>query len=119
MKKITISTLNKALKVGTLPVVLDRVGNGYAWRLPKAITGAGGPDHTVGMSHVYLCNWGRGSKKMEARFDLARRYLAQVSADSKVAYINLRWAMKLPNWGRFGALPELAQAMVRAGIITE
>ena len=119
MKKITISTLNKALKVGTLPVVLDRVGNGYAWRLPKAITPNGGPDHDVGMSHVYLCNWGGGSKKMKARFELARRYFAQVYDDSKVAYINLRWAMKLPNWGRFGALPELAQAMVRAGIITE
>jgi len=108
--------LQNALKVGTLPVALVRHGKGWAWCLPKKITKDGGIDHDAGLSNVFLCNWGKDGK-MASRFNLQSRYLAQVYADSEVGYIRLRWAMKLPNWGRFGALPELAQAMKRANLI--
>lgn len=116
MKQITIKDMDKALKVGTLPVQLVRSGRSYCWRLPKGITKDGGIDRSLGLSHVDLCDYGY-TTKMKARFNLASRYLAQVFPDSEVAYIRLNWVMKLPNWGRFGALPELTHAMRRAGLI--
>jgi len=116
MKTVTIRDMDKALKVGTLPVQLARSGRSYCWRLPRSITKDGGIDHSKGVSDVVLCDFGYASK-MKARFNLASRYLAQVFPDSEVAYIRLKWAMKLPNWDKFGALPELTHAMKRAGLI--
>ena len=114
---IKISTLNAALKFGTIPVLLVRTGNGYCWRLPKAVTKDGGIDHGVGMSHVELCGWGKQTK-MDARFSIASRFLAQVFKDSEIAFINPRHVMKHPNWASpYGGLVELASAMQRAGLI--
>ena len=116
MKHITIQDMDRALKVGTLPVQLVRSGRSYCWRLPKAITKDGGIDYALGLSPVDLCDYGHATK-MKARFNLASRYLAQVFPDSEIAYIRLKWAMKLPNWDKFGALPELTHAMKKAKLI--
>jgi hypothetical protein len=117
MKKLNISTMNAALKFGTFPVMLVRSGSGYCWRLPKAVTKNGGIDHAAGMSHVELCAWSRQTK-MDARFSICSRYLAQVSKDSEIAFINPRHVMKHPNWiSPYGGLVELAHAMQRAGLI--
>lgn len=114
---INISTMNAALKFGTIPVLLVRSGNGYCWRLPKVKTKDGGIDHAAGMSHVELCGWGKQTK-MDARLSLSSRFLAQVYKDSEVAFINPRHVMKMPNWhGPYGGLVELAYAMKRAGLI--
>ena len=45
---------------------------------------------------------------------LLTRYLA-TTYGSGVYYINLYWAKDMPNWaGKYGALPELASAILRA-----
>jgi hypothetical protein len=117
MNAITISDMNAALKVGTIPVQLVRRSNSYCWALPKAITKDGGIDRAAGLSTARLCDFGHASK-MKARFNVASRYLAQVFPDSEIAFINPRHVMKLPNWsGSFGGLPELTHAMKRAGLI--
>lgn len=55
---------------------------------------------------------------MDARFSICSRYLAQVSKDSEIAFINPRHVMKHPNWiSPYGGLVELAHAMQRAGLI--
>jgi hypothetical protein len=117
MKNITISDMNAALKVGTIPVQLVRRNGSYCWALPKAITKNGGIDHAAGLSGANLCDFGHEGK-MRARFNVASRFLAQVYPDSEVAYINPRHVMKMPNWtGPFGGLPELTRAMINAGLI--
>lgn len=45
---------------------------------------------------------------------LATRYLATVHPRLNVAYVNLDWARRLPNWaGEVGALTELSAAILR------
>lgn len=98
----------KARKIGTLPLIIHR-GKAY---LPQDISPTGSP---LRRSKVTLCNWPR-SKGESIRLALTSRYLAQTHSD--VAFVNLRYAAKLPNWpAPFGALPELANAMERAGLL--
>lgn len=111
----SITELAKALKVGTIPCAIVRDGRtGWCLKLPKKITRNGGIEE---LSDVKLLNFGNFSK-MRCRMEAISRYLALAYPDSEVVYINLRNAMKMPNWGgRFGALPELARAMKKASLI--
>lgn len=110
--------MNAALKFGTIPVQLVRRRGSYCWALPKAKTKDGGIDQSAGLSQVNLCDFGGNTTKARARLSIASRYLAQVFSNSDTAYINPRYAMKLPNWsGPYGGLPELTHAMKRAGLI--
>lgn len=113
--KGTVALINKALKVGTLPLVFKRVKGNWVAVVPAKISNDGAPEE---LSGVTLLDWSRtGLRRL--RHDAAGRYLAQVFEDSMVCYVNLRWAMKLPNWAGtpYGALRELANAMRRAGLI--
>lgn len=111
----SIARLNQALKIGHLPCQISRDGKkSWCLRLPKKITKDGGIEE---LSDVKVLNFG-GFSKMRLRMESVRRYMAQAYPDSEVVYIDLRWAMKMPNWvGPYGALPELAGAMHRAGLI--
>jgi hypothetical protein len=110
---MNILELQAALEIGQLPVTLKKVKGEWCAVVPSVITKNGGVEKE---SHVTLCSYAGSLRRL--RFILATRYLAQVYEDSMCAFINLRWALKLPNWGgRFGALPELANAMKRAGLI--
>jgi hypothetical protein len=117
MKSNRIALFAAALKIGTLKLKFKRTRSGWAAFVPSKQTPSGDIDT---LSEVKLCDFGtsfhQGTLK-RLRFNVASRYLAQVFEDSDCCHINLRWAMKLPNWGRFGALPELAHAMKRAGLI--
>lgn len=100
----SVLQIQKALRVHTLPVRIKRVSGGYRAELPSKIDANGN-----------CVEW---SGLMQCRFDLARRYLAEVYEDSEIAFINLRDAMKTPLFtNRFGALQELSHAMQRAGLI--
>lgn len=109
-----IRRLNAALKIGVLPLAFKRVRGNWCAIVPSRIEKDGSINT---LSQVRLLDWPRQGIR-SLRFDAASRYFAQVYPDSTVAYVNLRWAMKLPNWcGPYGALPELAEAMHRAGLI--
>lgn len=112
--KHDIALYSKALKVGTLPLVFKKTKWGWAAFLPSKLGADGSPDH---VSNIKVCDFSNMTLR-RLRFTVASRYLAQVYEDSMVCFINLRWALKLPNWGgRFGAIPELSVAMKRAGLI--
>lgn len=112
---ISPALLAAALKIGTLPCAVARDGNSYCLRLPSLITRDGGIE---ALSPVKLLNFGYMSK-MRVRMESISRYEAQAYPDSEVVYIQPRLAMKSPRWGsRFGALPELAHAMKKAGLIS-
>ena len=114
MRTYDMRRMAAALKIGTLPLVLKRVRGNWCAVVPSAIDSTGAP---VSLSNVCLLDWPRQGLR-SLRFDAASRYHAQVYQDSMTVFVNLRWAMKLPNWtGRFGALPELSDAMHRAGLI--
>lgn len=105
--------MNAALRIGWLPLVFKRTRGSWAAFVPSRIDTDGAP---VEVSNVAVCDFNCTLRRL--RFTVASRYGAQVFEDSMVCHINLRWAMKLPNWaGRFGALHELSQAMKRAGLI--
>ena len=111
---ITPALMAKALKITTLPCAVARDGNSYCLKLPATITADGGIET---LSNVKLLNFGHFSK-MRTRMEAIHRYEAQAYPDSEVVYIRPRDAMRSPKWGsRFGALPELAWAMKRAGLI--
>lgn len=113
--KITPSLMQAALKIGNLPCAVVRDGrSSYCLKLPSRITKDGGIEE---LSDVKILNFGH-MNKMRVRMESISRYEAEAYPDSEVVYINLRMAMKSPRWGtRFGALPELAHAMKRAGLI--
>lgn len=111
---ISPALMAAALKITTLPCAIARDGNNYCLRLPSKITQSGGIET---LSPVKLLNFG-SMKKMRVRMEAVSRYEAQAYPDSEVVYIQPRMAMKSPRWGsRFGALPELATTMKRAGLI--
>jgi hypothetical protein len=111
---MNIQIIQKALKIQTLPLVFKKKRGSWAAYLPEKIDQNGAP---VGISKVAVCDFGNQTLR-RLRFTVASRYMAQVFEDSMVCHINLRWAMKLPNWqGRFGALNELAHAMNHAGLL--
>lgn len=108
-----IQLYSKALKVGTLPLVFKKRRKSWAAFMPKRINEDGS---VAEISDIAVCDFSHMTLR-RLRFTVASRYLAQVYEDSMVCYINMRWAMKLPNWGNYGALSELAHAMKRAGLI--
>ncbi len=112
---MNIIEMNKALKIGTLPCAVVRDGRrGYCLKLPSRITKDGGIET---LSDVKILNFGH-MNKMRVRMESVSRYEAQAYPNSEVVYIQPRLAMKSPRWmSRFGALPELTQAMKRAGLI--
>lgn len=112
---MNIIEMNKALKIGTLPCAVVRDGrHSYCLKLPSRITKTGGIET---LSDVKLLNFGH-MNKMRVRMESISRYEAQAYPDSEVVYIRPRDAMKSPRWGgRYGALPELAHAMKKAGLI--
>lgn len=106
--------LQSTLKLGTIPCALKRDRNGWHLRLPARIDLNGGIEK---LSDVKLLDY-PGMTKMRCRMESVGRYLAQAYPDSEVVYISPRMAMKNPKWaGRFGALPELAHAAMRAGLV--
>jgi hypothetical protein len=108
-----IALCARALKVGHVCLTFKKSKSGWAAYVPARQDRTGYPQE---ISDVKLCDWCPTLKRL--RFTVASRYLAQVYENSKVCHINLRWAMKLPNWcGPYGALNELAPAMKRAGLI--
>ena len=112
MKKIEL--FNKALQVGTLCLQFKRTKYGWAAFVPSKQNQDGSIEN---LSNVKLCDFSHMTLR-RLRFAVASRYLAQVYEDSMTCHINLRWAMKLPNWTHpYGALNELAAAMHRAGLI--
>jgi len=114
MRTHNLKRIQAALKIGTLPLAFKKRRGNWCAVVPSKI-GPGG--EILELSSVTLFDWPRqGLKRL--RFDATSRYLAQVYPDSMICYVNLRWALKLPNWtGRFGAMGELSEAMHRAGLI--
>ena len=110
---MNISLINKALKVGYLCLTFKKDKYGWAAYLPTKQDKNGAP---VELSKVKLCDFSNMTLK-RLRFTVASRYLAQVYEDSMECHINLKWALKLPNWGRYGAMNEIAHAMRRARLI--
>lgn len=110
-----IEVLAKALRISHLPLALKKYTrhgvSRWAAFVPKRINSDGS---IAELSDVKLCEWCATNRDL--RETLAKRYLGE--AYDCVAFINTRWAMKMPNWaGKFGGLPELANAMKRAGLI--
>jgi hypothetical protein len=111
----TVELINKALKVGTLPLVFKKIKGNWVAVVPAKISKDGAPEE---LSKVTLLDWNRSGLR-QLKHEASGRYLATVFEDSMVCYVNLRWAMKLPNWAGtpYGALRELSNAMKRAGLI--
>jgi hypothetical protein len=95
-----ILNLQKLLKLGWINLSFKRVKNGWI-----AVVSDGE------FAGKQIGPW-LPQKLNDLRLKLAHRYLADVSSDK--AFINTRWAMKLPNWTcKFGALRELSYYLIK------
>lgn len=113
----TMRLMRAALaSVSILPIAIRRHRrDGWIAEMPAEITATGG---IARRSNVRLCDWKCRPSKAALLLDLSSRYGGHYYLSSDTAFINLRHALRLPNWSRYGALPELAHLMRRAGLIT-